>query len=162
SDTAAFNVNSAINNIILKGGSNTFSQLKADLLNEFQLSGFSAFQANMLTNETLGLIRGDLGVQFLNVAYGLNFDPSVIASSVVNNLLGIDIGLAGTMLSNTVDRSMLYGGLGTTTRLQNQLIEDLQKRGLSYEEAYLTSNQALALVETAGLLAPLNEHPGVI
>lgn len=162
SDNAAGAVNGAINNILLNGNSNTFSQLKADLLNEFNQSGFSAFEAHMLTNETLGLIRGDLGVQFLNATFGLNFDPSVIASSVANNLLGIDAGLAGAMLSNSVNRAMLYGGLGPTEKLQTELIAELQRMGLTSDQATQTSNQALALVETAGLLAPLNEYPGVI
>lgn len=161
SSTAGLQVNSAVNNIALKGNFQTFSHLKAEALNEFQRSGFSLFQANLLANETVALIRGDLGVQFLNVAFGLNFDPSVIASSIANNILGIDVGIAGAMLSNAVVRSLLHGGFGSRVRLKNELLEQFQGFGLSRGDASGIADQTLSLIESLGLLVPLNRFPGV-
>ncbi len=159
---AAAIVNNAINNVVLAGvGIQSFSRLRNELREQFRAEGLNRFQANALANETAGLIRGDLGVQFLNVAFGLNFDRSLIASSVVNQLFGLDVGIAGAMLSNTVVRSLQYGGYGSRVRLRNELREQYRDLGLSRGDAHRLANQHVDFLRTVGLGVPLGQFPGL-
>ncbi|MGA8165026.1 MAG: hypothetical protein WB791_08400 [Waddliaceae bacterium] len=155
---AAAGINRAINAVISRGGINSFSHLQAELVAEFQRSGFNFFIAHLLANETVALIRGSLGVQFLNVAFGLNFDPSVISSSIVNNIYGFDVGVAGTMLSNAIVRALLMGGFGTRVRLVSDLRELFQTLGLNEADATVLANQTVDFLETVGVLIPFNRY----
>lgn len=154
-------INSAVNNIILRGGIHSFSHLRSELHDEFQRAGFSLFHANLLANETVALIRGDVGVNFLNVAFGLNFDKSTIATSVVNSISGMDVGLAGAMLSNAVTRSLMLGGFGSRVRLQSELTAQFQNLGLSFNDAYGMSENMANFIETVGVVIPLTRFPGL-
>ncbi len=158
---AGLMINSAINNVILNGGVVGFSQLQSRLAEEYMAQGFSFFQANMLANETTALIRGDMGVNFLNVAFGLNFDRSIVASSIVNNILGIDRGFAGAMLSNAVARSLLLGGFGSTVALQGRLTQEFLNLGLSFGDASSLSQNMASLIGSAGVVIPFASYPGV-
>src|SRR5690606_32149218 len=110
--------------------------------------------AHLLANETMALIRGDMGVQYLSVAFGLNFDRAAIASSISDNIYGVDRGLAGAMLSNAVVRSLLYGGFGSRVRLQNELLEKYQTLGLSRQDAYEVAAMTTSFIATMGVLVP--------
>jgi hypothetical protein len=158
---AGIMINSAVNAIILHGGLNNFSNLQYQLVNEYQAAGFNFFQAHQLANETVALIRGDIGVNYLNAAFGLNFDRSIVASSIVNNILGIDIGFAGAMMSNAVVRSLLLGGFGSTVRLQSELTAQFQNIGLNFNDAAFLAQQMTSLVSAAGTVIPLTRYPGI-
>lgn len=159
--TAGLMVNSAIDNVILNGGVWGFSQLQAKLSDEFLAQGFNFFQAHMLANETVSLIRGDLGINFLSAAFGLNSDRSLVASSVVDNMLGIDRGVAGAMLSNAINRSLLMGGLGSTVALQGQLNEEFLKIGINASDASNFAHKTAEFIGAAGVVVPFNSYPGV-
>lgn len=159
---AAAIVNNAINNVVLSSvGIQSFSRLRNELALQFKAEGTNPFQANALANETAGLIRGDMGVQFLNVAFGVNFDRSLVASSIVNQLFGLDVGIAGAMLSNTIVRSLQYGGYGSRVRLQNDLSEQFRGLSLSRGDAYQLANQHVNFLQTVGLGVPLGQFPGL-
>lgn len=159
--SASLMINGAVNSIILRGGINNFSHMRYELVNEFQRAGFSFFQAHQLANETVAMIRGDIGINFLNAAFGLNFDRSIIAASIVNNIIGADVGLAGAMLSNAVVRSLMFGGFGSTVRLQNELTAQFQNLGLSWSDAYGMASNMVNFIETVGVVIPLTRFPGL-
>lgn len=120
---AAAIANNAINNVVLASvGLQSFGRLRNEIYLQFKAEGLSPLQANRLANETTAIIRGDIGVQFLNVKFGLNVDESLIASSIVNNLYGTDAGIAGAMLSNSIARSLQLGGVDTSDQLKNNLM----------------------------------------
>ena len=162
SSTVAVNlINTALNNVISKGSINNFSHLRAELFAEFEKVGFDAFQTNLLANETTALIRGDIGVMFLNAAFGINFDKGFIATSIVKNIEGSDIGLSSAMLSTAILRSILYGGFGSQVQLQSDLIEDFMALGLSEPDATQAAKNMADLIATLGVLVPLNQFPGL-
>lgn len=154
-------INTAINNVILKGSLSNVSQLQADLIDEFSKAGFSRLQAHRLANETTALIRGDLGALNSNVAFGFNLDPSFVASSIVNNIKSNDAGLAGSMLSSSGDRALLLGGFGSSTRLQNDLTDSYINLGLRVNDASTLAIRTQQLYQTVGTLVPLTQYPGV-
>lgn len=159
---AAAIVNNAINNLIYSGvGLTTISSLRNEIVNQFIAEGINPFQANLLANQTVALIRGDVGVQFLNVAFGINIDSSIVAAALVNSLFGVDIGVGGIMLSNAVVRSLQYGGFGSRVRLQNELFEQFQDLGLSRGDAFAYASQTLNFYETVGVVVPLTRFPGL-
>jgi hypothetical protein len=159
---AAAIVNRALNNIILSGaGINTYSRLRNELIQQFKAEGLNGIHAHSLANETLAMIRGDMGAEFLNVAFGLNIDASLVASSLVNSLFGMDIGIAGAMLSNAVVRSLQFGGFGSRVRLRNELTEQFQGMGLNRGDAFGIASQYINFLETVGIAVPLNRFPGL-
>lgn len=159
---AAAIVNNALNQIVYSSaGLNSLSSFRNEVYQQFKEEGISPFQSNLLANETSALIRGDLGAQFLNVTFGTNIDPSLIASSLVNQLYGVDIGIAGSMMSNAIVRSLQYGGYGSRVRLSNELLEQFKDLGLSRGDALAAANQTLEFIETVGVTVPLTRFPGL-
>ena len=159
---AAAIVNNAINNVVLASvGLQTYGRLRNELYLQYRAEGLNPFHAHRLANETTALIRGDIGAQFLNVAFGLNLDTSIIASSIVNNIYGFDAGIAGVMLSNAVVRSLQYGGFGSRVRLQNELSEVFQSMGINRGDAWGLATQYSNFIETVGVAVPLTRFPGL-
>ena len=159
---AAAIVNNAINNVVYSGiGLNAISSFRNAVVNQFIAEGISPLQANLLANETVALIRGDVGVQYLNVAFGVNIDSSVVAASLVNSLFGVDVGVGGIMLSNAVVRSLQHGGFGSRVRLKNELFEQFRDLGLSRGDAFAFANQTLNFYDTVGVVVPLTQFPGL-
>ncbi|CCB92066.1 putative uncharacterized protein [Waddlia chondrophila 2032/99] len=160
SSYAAAIVNNAINNAVFASvGLHTYSRLHNELYLQFRAEGLSPYHANRLANETTSLIRGDLGVQFLNVVFGIHADTSLIASTVVNSIYGFDKGIAGVMLSNAIVRSLQYGGYGSRVRLQNELTEVFQSMGR--RDGSELAAQYVRFIETVGSLVPLTRYPGL-
>lgn len=159
---AAAVVNNALNNIVYSSvGLNTYSSFRNEVYQQFRAEGLSPYHANLLANETVALIRGDLGAQFLNVAFGINVDASLVAASLVNQLYGIDIGIAGSMMSNAIVRSLQFGGYGSRVRLSNELFEQFRDLGLSRGDAWAVANQTINFIETVGVAVPLTRFPGL-
>lgn len=159
---AAAIVNNALNQIVYSSvGLNSFSSFRNAVYQQFRAEGVSPYHANLLANETIALIRGDLGAKFLNVAFGINVDASFIASSLVNQLYGIDIGVAGSMMSNAIVRSLQFGGYGSRVRLRSELFEQYRDLGLSRGDAWAVANQTLNFIETVGVTVPLTRFPGL-
>ncbi|CCB90415.1 putative uncharacterized protein [Waddlia chondrophila 2032/99] len=155
-------VNNAINHAIYSGvGLNTISSFRNELVRQFTAEGVNPLQANLLANETVALIRGDIGARYLNIAFGLNMDTSAAAASLVNSLFGVDIGIGGAMLSNAITRSLQYGGYGSRVRLQNELFEQFRDFGLSRGDALAYASQTLNFYETVGIVVPLTRFPGL-
>lgn len=159
---AAAIVNHAINNVVLASvGLQSFGRLRNELYTQFRAEGLSPWHANRLANETTAMIRGDLGVQFLNVRFGLNVNRAIIATSIVSSLYGFDTGIAGAMLSNAVIRSLQYGGFGSRVQLRNDLRAQFQGMGLPWHQANALANNYVNFVETVGAVVPFSGYPGL-
>lgn len=132
-------VNTLLGELATKGEGAVLGELHALASEELQKSGFALFDAELLANEVVALIRGELGTLPLNVQFGLNSDPSVIASSVANFINGQDVGLVGILLNSAriISDKMIeiVRSAGDDKELQlARLMEDIIKRTIKQKD----------------------------
>jgi post-segregation antitoxin (ccd killing protein) len=149
-------INNAINNIVLMGGIHTFSHLKSALFQTFRQEGLGQLEASILSVQAAALVRGDLGIEFLNLAYGLSNNSELIASSVVanilldtdredlNNVIAREFGIPNLSetLTGAIDRAVAAGGFETQREFRDALVKELGASNLSLTGAIFLANAA--------------------
>ncbi|NGX42803.1 MAG: hypothetical protein K940chlam7_01091 [Chlamydiae bacterium] len=170
-DVAQGRINQSINNVIGKGGFESFSDLHAALVEEFRKQGFSALQANLLANQAVAVISGDLGIPFLNATFSADFDSAAVTSKIVSSLYGVDAQRAAVMLNGadqeafqstlqgTVDRTLTAGNYRTQREFRDALGNELRAAGFSRNDALFLANNVSGFLATGSIGSPYGVSP---